>query len=153
VAACTAACTGGPALCLPLTRPVQNVAVLICAVSARLSCNAFLLLLCLCCAAALGGPLPASITQLRNLEVLSVESNELSGTVPPNLCTDMTALRVRTQSYDPLGSMARQLLCNADPVQSADSIYPRLRSQPCMLCHRCQLRAGSMQCWFWSHRR
>lgn len=55
----------------------------------------------LCCAvllrvtAALGGPLPSSITNLTKLEVLSLESNELSGTLPPNMCSDMTALRVR----------------------------------------------------------
>lgn len=45
--------------------------------------------------AALQGPLPPSLTQLQRLEVLSLESNELSGTLPPSLCRDMTALRVR----------------------------------------------------------
>ena len=45
--------------------------------------------------AALGGPLPASITQLRSLEALSLESNAFNGSLPPNLCRDMTALRVR----------------------------------------------------------
>lgn len=55
----------------------------------------------LCCvmlSAALGGPLPASITQLRDLEVLSLESNELSGTLPANMCKDMIGLRVRPGS-------------------------------------------------------
>jgi hypothetical protein len=47
--------------------------------------------------AALGGPLPSSITNLTKLEVLSLESNELSGTLPANMCSDMTALRVRPQ--------------------------------------------------------
>ena len=49
---------------------------------------------CYACCAALSGPLPASITRLRNLEVLSLESNELSGVLPPNMCRDMLGLRV-----------------------------------------------------------
>jgi hypothetical protein len=65
----------------------------------------------LCCGvlrAALAGPLPASITQLRDLEVLSLESNELSGTLPANMCTDMVGLRVSLQAAFSLTSTLTQ---------------------------------------------
>jgi hypothetical protein len=52
------------------------------------------LLCCVILCAALHGSLPASITQLRSLEALSLESNAFNGTLPPNLCRDMTALKV-----------------------------------------------------------
>lgn len=55
---------------------------------------------CCCCVllrAALGGPLPASITQMRSLEVLSLESNGFTGPLPPNLCSDLTVLKVRAE--------------------------------------------------------
>jgi hypothetical protein len=99
-----------------LTCPVQRAAVL------PLCC---LCLFSLCCAAALAGPLPSSITQLRNLEVLSVESNELSGTVPPNMCTDMMALRVRAL-LSPLAALPSNCCCCVDVVhvQSANRSIP-----------------------------
>jgi hypothetical protein len=44
---------------------------------------------------ALHGPVPPSITQLVNLEVLSLESNSFSGRLPDDMCETMRALKVR----------------------------------------------------------
>jgi hypothetical protein len=71
-----------------MTRTSSQPEIVIFAVSSCVSC-------CVMLCAALGGPLPASITQLRSLEALSLESNAFNGSLPPNLCRDMTALRVR----------------------------------------------------------
>jgi hypothetical protein len=83
----------------------------------RLLCAAVSALNCPCAvaAAALHGPLPTSITQLRKLEVLSLESNELSGTLPPNMCRDMVGLQVRAG----LGCSARAQWGPLPPFQHA----------------------------------
>jgi hypothetical protein len=59
--------------------------------------------------AAMHGPIPSSFERLRRLEVLSLEVNGFSGTLPPHMCTNMTSLSVSRTAYP---------LCTASRIQS-----------------------------------
>lgn len=52
-----------------------------------------------CCPAAMHGPIPRSFERLQKLEVLSLEANAFSGTLPPYMCRNMTALNVSLGSW------------------------------------------------------